>query len=260
MWLIAEYRPASLFSFRSGVATSSGAKTLFLPTPFAIRTALLDAAIRSNGLKKGSMAFTWIKGLSIAIRPPERVVVTNLFAKILKPTRREEAEEAMDRTIAFREYAQLEGIVALAFNVAEEHQHDLTMLLVQINYFGKRGCFFQMIQAPQRVEDLPVGFIPMDGIYIQDNQIKGSGPQAFVPGLIQMMDDWGESLTFNKVNIYADEKIALGKDRVRKSIILPYRLLRSSKSFSYYERVEGNEQTDQRMPGGNLPPTTKQEA
>jgi hypothetical protein len=237
MWLIAEYRPVSLFSFRSGMATSSGAKTLFLPTPFAIRTALLDAAIRTNGLAAGPVTFNWIKNLSIAVRPPERVVVTNLFAKILKPTRKEEAEEAMDRTIAFREYAQLEGIVALAFNVSEEYLHDLTMLLVQINYFGKRGCFFQMIQAPQRVEDLPMGFIPMDGVYIQDNQIKGSGPHAFVPGLIQMMDDWGESLTFDKVNIYTDEKIVLGKDRVRKSIILPYRLVRSSKGFSYYERI-----------------------
>lgn len=238
MWLIAEYRPASLFSFRSGIATSSGAKTLFLPTPFAIRTALLDTAIRTKGVAAGRAAFDWIKPLSIAVRPPERVVVTNLFAKILKPTRKEEAEEAMDRTIAFREYAQLEGIMALAFNVAEEYLHDLTMLLVQINYFGKRGCFFQMIRAPQRVEDLPVGFIPMDGVYIQDNQIKGPGPQAFVPGLIQMMDDWGESLTFDKVNIYTDEKIDLGKDRVRKSIILPYRLIRSSKGFSYYERIQ----------------------
>lgn len=237
MWLIAEYQPASLFSFRSGMATSSGAKTLFLPTPFAIRTALLDAAIRTNGLGAGPIAFDWIKELSIAVRPPERVVVTNLFAKILKPTREEEAEEAMDRTIAFREYAQLEGTVVLAFNVAEEWVHDLTLLLAQINYFGKRGCFFQLMQAPQIVEELPEGFVPMNGVYIQDNQLKGEGPKAFVVGLIQIMDDWGDSLTFNKVNIYSDEKIVLGKDRVRKSVMLPYRLVRSSKSYSYYERV-----------------------
>jgi len=237
MWLIAEYRPVSLFSFRSGMATSSGAKTLFLPTPFAIRTALLDAAIRTNGLAAGPVTFNWIKNLSIAIRPPERVVVTNLFAKILKPTRKEEAEEAMDRTIAFREYAQLEGIVALAFNVSEEHLHDLTMLLVQINYFGKRGCFFQLMKAPDTAGELPDGFVPMDGVYIQDNQVRGQGPSTFVAGVIQMMDDWGDSLTFAKANIYTDEKIVVGKDRVRKGIVLPYRLVRSSKSFSYYERI-----------------------
>jgi hypothetical protein len=52
------------------------------------------------------------------------------------------------------------------------------------------------------------------------------------------MDDWGDSLTFTKANIYTDEKIVLGKDRVRKSVVLPYYLVRSSKSYSYYERID----------------------
>lgn len=237
MWFIAEYRPAALFSFRSGMTTSSGAKTLFLPTPFAIRTALLDAAIRTNGLPTGPVAFDWIKELSIAVRPPERVVVTNLFTKILKPTRKGKSEEAMDRTIAFREYAYLEGTVALAFGIPEERVEELQALLVQVNYFGKRGCFFQLMKPPQKIKELPEGFVPMDGVYIQDNQVRGQGPRAFVAGLIQIMDDWGESLTFAKANIYTDEKIVLGKDRIRKSIVLPYRLVRASKGFSYYERI-----------------------
>jgi hypothetical protein len=219
------------------MATSSGAKTLFLPTPFAIRTALLDAAIRTNGLATGPAAFEWIKKLSIAVRPPERVVVTNLFAKILKPTRKEEAEEAMDRTIAFREYAQLAGAVALAFDVTQERVDELQHLLAQVNYFGKRGSFFQLMGRPQRVTELPGDFVPLDGVYVQDNRVSGKPPETFVLGLIQMMDDWGDSLTFTKANIYTEEKITLGKDRVRKSVILPYRLVRSSKGFSIYERV-----------------------
>ncbi|MBM4467155.1 MAG: hypothetical protein FJ014_16645 [Chloroflexi bacterium] len=237
MWLIAEYRPVTLFSFRSGMATSSGAKTLFLPTPFAIRTALLDVAIRTNGLAAGQTAFTWIKQLAIAVRPPERVVVTNLFAKILKPARDAESAEAMNRTIAFREYAQLEGTLNFAFRLSEEQEGELITLLTQVNYFGKRGSFFQLVAPPHKVEELPDGFVLMDGVYIQGTQVSGQGARTFVAGLIQMMDDWGESLTFAKANIYTDEKIVVGKDRVRKSIVLPYRLLRSSKSFSYYERI-----------------------
>lgn len=237
MWLIAEYKPVTLFSFRSGMATSSGAKSLFLPTPFAVRTAILDAAIRTNGVAAGRTAFDWIKGLSIAVRPPERVVVTNLFAKILKPTRKKGAEKAMDRTIAFREYAQLETSVALAFNLADERVGDLTTFLAQINYFGKRGGFFQLTAAPRIVEELPEGFVPMDGVYVQGTRVNGQAGGAFVAGVIQMMDDWGETLTYSKANIFSDEKIILGKDRVRKGVVLPYRLLRSSKSFSYYERI-----------------------
>lgn len=239
MWVIAEYQPVTLFSFRSGVATSSGAKTLFMPTPFAIRIALLDAAIRINGLEAGKVVFDWLRPgkLSIAVRPPERVVVTNLFAKILKPTRKEKAEEAMDRTIAFREYAQLEGTVALAFDVTDERVEELQQLLAQVNYFGKRGSFFQLIGCPHKLTELPLDFVPLDGVYVQDSKVSGKPPETFVLGLLQMMDDWGESLTFAKANIYTEEKIVLGKDRLRKGIILPYRLIRSSKSFSFYERV-----------------------
>ena len=56
-------------------------------------------------------------------------------------------------------------------------------------------------------------------------------------GVIQIMDDWGESLTFGKANVYSKEKVEMGKDRLRKGIILPYRLVRSSKGFTYYERM-----------------------
>lgn len=238
MWLITEYRPVTLFSFRSGMATTSGAKSLFLPTPFAIRMALLDGTIRTQGLAVGERAFDWIRRLSIATRPPERVVVTNLFAKILKPTRREGEEvSAMDRTIAFREYVQLEGNLSLAFAVSESHNTSLQALLPQVNYFGKRGSFFQMTGHPRQVSELPEGFVLLDGIYVHNNQVMGQGPMTFTCGIIQMMDDWGENLTFAKANIYSEEKIVMGKDRIRKSIILPYRRVCSSRSFTYYERI-----------------------
>lgn len=239
MWLIAEYRPATLFSFRSGIATSSGAKTLFLPTPFAIRMALLDAAIRTHGAESGPEAFEWIKRLSIAIRPPERVVVTNLFAKVLKPSRKEETEHHMGRTIAFREYAYLAGDTALAFGTSSEQANKLARVLAQINYFGKRGSFFQLLRAPYPVPALPADFVPLDGTYIQGTQLKGERQGAFALGLVQIMDDWGETLTFAKANIYCEEKIKVGTDRVRKTVVLPYRLVRASKSFSYYERLPG---------------------
>lgn len=237
MWIIAEYKPITLFSFRSGTATSSGAKSLFSPTPFAIRTALLDAAIRTKGVAIGRVAFDWIKRLSLAIRPPERLVVTNLFTKILKPAKKEDSEKTMQRTIAFREYVQFDGIMGIAVGVPDNHADELEFLLMQINYFGKRGSFLQLMPKIERATELPQDFITLDGAYIEDKKVRGEWPISFKPGLLQLMDDWGDELTFSKVNIYTDDKISLGKDRVRKGILLPYRLVRSSKSFSYYERI-----------------------
>lgn len=227
MWLVAEYQPVTLFSFRSGTSTSSGAKTLFSPTPFAIRTALLDAAIRTHGIEEGQSAFEWIKKTRIALRLPERVVVTNLFAKVLKPTRKKEPEEPMDRSIAFREYVYLDGSLALAFETAKERAEELRFLLAQVNYFGKRGSFFQLLRTPELRDALPEDFMRMDEV--ESTFVLGS--------IIQVMDDWGDSMNFAKVNIYSDEKIKLGKDRVQKPVVLPYRLVRSSKSFSYYEKI-----------------------
>ena len=62
-WLIARYQPTSLFSLKHGDATSTGAKSLLVPTPFAIRMALLDAAIRTEGIAAGRSAFEHIKSL-----------------------------------------------------------------------------------------------------------------------------------------------------------------------------------------------------
>ena len=46
---------------------------------------------------------------------------------------------------------------------------------------------------------------------------------------------------FEKVNVHTAARIVLGKDRVQKTVVLPYRLVRASRSFSYYERIAAPE-------------------
>jgi len=252
MWLITEYRPATLFSLKIGGATSTGAKTLFLPTPFAIRTALLDAAIRTRGKESAEEAFSALKSLRIAAFPPERVAVTNLFAKVQKPTRakgkkgdeeieennEEEQGKPMTPSIAFREYAHLDGILTIAFEGGMDALKFVEELAPQVNYFGKRGSFFQWMNYVRYESELTPEFTLLDeGMDFENGKINNSIPAAFPLGVIQLMDDWGETLTFEKVNIYSDENIRIPKDRVRRSIVFPYRLSRSSRGFSYYEML-----------------------
>lgn len=253
MWLIMEYRPATLFSFKIGVATSTGAKTLFLPTPFAIRTALLDAAIRTRGKESAEAVFDMLKPLKIAASPPERVVVTNLFAKVQKPTRpkgkkgdnegegdEEEQGKPMTPSIAFREYAHLDGALVLAFEGGNEALRLVEELAPQVNYFGKRGSFFQWTNRVRYEKELPSGFTRLDeGMAFENGRVTNGASAAFPLGVIQLMDDWGEALTFEKVNIYSGESIKIPKDRVRRSVVFQYRLSRSSRGFSYYEWQQG---------------------
>lgn len=245
-WLIAEYHPVTLFSLRLGEATSTGAKTLLVPTPFAIRTALLDAAIRTQGVAAGPTAFEAIKGLRLAMRPPERVAVTNLFAKVLKPQRSDKPgrKGAMQRTIAFREYAHLEGSLRLALAGDEAALTAVEPLLAQVNYFGKRGSFFQLVAPPEQVEtandESPPSFILLVGVYVNEGRITGQEPQAFPLGLMQLMDDWGPGLTYDKVNVYDPAQIrrpGKGDDRIRRGVVFPYRLTRTGRGFTAYECV-----------------------
>ena len=236
-WLVAEYQPVSLFSLKHGDATSTGAKTLLIPTPFAIRTALLDVAIRVYGVDYGPEAFEHIRALQLAMRPPPWVAVTNLFAKILKPERDPERDRPMQRTIAFREYVHLEGVLGLAFGGASKHVQAVAPLLSCITYFGKRGSFFQLVSPPQVTEALPEGFIPLEGPSFNGGEVQGEVPRAFPMGIIQRLDDWGPQLTFERVNVYSREKIRPHRDRVRYDVVLPYQITQAGRGFTVYART-----------------------
>jgi hypothetical protein len=101
--------------------------------------------------------------------------------------------------------------------------------LLQINYLGKRGGFVQLLSPPASSEALAQGFIIVGGDSIQPFPVDG---------VIQQLDDCDTSLTFEKANIYSGKRIKLGRERILHHVVLPYRLVQSSKSYSYYERIE----------------------
>lgn len=232
MWLISELEAVTLFSLKMSSATSSGGKTLLIPTPYAIKMALLDAACRMMGVEKAEAIWPVLRDLQVAIRPAEKVVVTNLFQKVLRPRRNPAGKGDQDsgpfqKTIGYREYAHYVGSMGLGLGWSEEENRNwLSELLVSINYFGKRGSFMQMLVFPQHEEQLPPGFV----------EVTIEQDSFLVNGTLQMLDDCSPSLTFGKANIYSGEKVKSGKDRVIRNVVLPYRLARSSKSFSLYER------------------------
>jgi len=233
MWLIAEYESAALFSLKQSSATASGGKTLLVPTPYSFKMALLDAACRILGVRGAEVRWDEIRGLRTALRPAPKTIVTNLFQKVLKPRRAESEEGDQDfgpfqKTIGYREYAQLVGSLGIALGWAgTERREWLIDLLINISYLGKRGGFMQIIAPPIFVDELPIGFVDAT-----------SDEKMFaINGILQVLDDCTSDLTFAKANIYSGEKIK--KERIIRIVVLPnYRLARSSKSFSLYERIE----------------------
>jgi len=232
MWLIGEYEAVTLFSLKLSAATSSGGKTLLVPTPYALKMALLDSAFRTLGIDRAASLWEQIRDLHIAIKPASKVVVTNLFQRILKPYKNPPKPDTPDfgpfqRTIGYREYAHLVGPIAVALELSETEQQIFEDLLLNISYFGKRGGFMQLVKAPNAIQQLPPQYI--DTTSEQDS--------FSVFGTLQVLDDCGPSLTFERANIYTGEKLKEG-DRIHRNIILPYRMTSSSKSYSLYEYAD----------------------
>jgi hypothetical protein len=53
-----------------------------------------------------------------------------------------------------------------------------------------------------------------------------------------MVDDWGERMTFERINIYSDKRITTGTHRVFHHVVLPHQPIRSSRGFTLYERTD----------------------
>ena len=232
-WLIARFQPVGLFSLKHGEATSTGGKSLLIPAPFAIRMALLDVALRLEGAERGDDFVTTIRSLKIALKPARYAAVSSLFGKILKPERNpQQSGRAMTPTIAFREYVHLWDEFALAFGGKDNALDDAARWLPHITYLGKRGSFVQLLETPQRLpgDEPPEGFISLQGMTLNAVPL----PETFPLGLLQRVDEWGESMTFERANIYTDAKIRVGKERLRMDVIIPYQMERSGRGFTLY--------------------------
>lgn len=237
MWMIAVYNATSLFTLKPATATASGGKTLLLPTPFAVKMALLDTACRHDGLEAARTAWPWINALTLAILPPVQIVVNNTFIKVLKPRRNPAAPGSQDegyfgRTITYREYAFMrgdDGDLGLALQLNEDSDSEaLKRWLAGINYLGKRGSFIQLVKLPELQEVLPNGYVVIDG------DIR----QPSLDSLMTQLDDTTEETTFNRIDIYSGK--SLKGYRTLHHTVLPFRLARSSRSYSLYERTDGD--------------------
>ena len=234
MWIIADYEATTLFSLKPATATVSGGKTLLVPTPFAIKMALLDVVCRLEGQASGERIWDrWLAGLRVALRPAEAVVVNHTVIKLLKPRRhpaRPGTQHAgyFQQTISYREYAQLVGSLGIALEADQDAETGrLAQWLLRINYLGKRGSFFQLQAAPRASEALPAGFI----VVSRDMDTMS------LDALLTQLDDVGEGLTFARANIYSPLGIRVGKQRALRQVALPYRLVSSSRGYSYYRLV-----------------------
>lgn len=234
-WLISHYLPTTLFSLRMTYATSKGGKTLLVPTPYAVKIAFVDACFRMNGESLAREVLDLIKGREIRISPPEHCIVQNTFQKVLQADRNAPRGH-FSSTIAYREFCFYRGELAVALYVARlssEQIETLETIAAHINYFGKRGGFFQFLHD-EVIEALKPGYSrPGTEVSMETNTY----------GVSNFLDDFGEDAIrdkklFDRISTYGTGSApALGKHRILVPTLLPYRLERSSRAFSHYRII-----------------------
>ncbi len=224
MWLIAEYLPTSLFSLRASNATNAAAKTLLLPSPYCVKMALLDASYRRDGISNTETRFEWIRGLDVRFEVPQHAVVNTCFVKIQKWN-----GESWGDTFALREYVFYEGTLKIAFTskiLGEEWREQLPFLLPHVNQLGKRGCFMQLLGAPEELEgELPATFAA---------PIAQGGLRGGV--ILQPLDDMKEDASLAKVSNFALGSVSRKDIRLNVATGVPYQRRATSRSFSYFSR------------------------
>jgi CRISPR/Cas system-associated protein Cas5 (RAMP superfamily) len=214
------YKPTALFSLRDSSSTSSGAKSLLLPSPYAIKMAFLSQAISLGGenFGKDKKSFEIIRDANIAYHITGSFCVNNCFVKIQK----QREKEPFKATVSFREYVHLNDKIEIIFTVHEnlysENIRFLKQYLFRINYFGKRGCFFQFVKYCDNPSEPNVYFF-------DDKKLS--------PGLLQEYDDFEHDLTFDKVNSYSNATT----NRCKHLLILPLKRGNSSKSYTIYKSL-----------------------
>ncbi len=237
MWTQAHYQQVALFSLKPATSTSSGGKTLLCPTPYAIKMALLDAAIRTLGLAQARDFWPLLRDLRLQVRLPERLTVLHTFARIVRQ-RHGGATDAtgvgletpFGSTIGYREYVQYGGPFTLALQPATGDQLPaaITALLPQVNYFGKRGGFVQLEQI-----EAPVATLDSSRF----TALNATQYDFVAGGMIQVLDDCAVQMTFEQADIYSHKSIKLGKERILHHVVFPYQETRHSHGFSLYERI-----------------------
>jgi len=239
LWLVLVYEPVSLFSLRSTYSMSKGGKTLLLPTPYAVKMAMIDACFRSATPAMGDGAarvmFDRVKDRRVRFRPPSDCVVQNTFVKIRQDERDGEAGHYVP-TIAYREMVFFAGQLEIAIEAhgwTSDEIVSVASAAAHVNYFGKRGSFFQFVDS-QTMGELP----PLYSISNGDN-VASLTQGGF--GVTQYLDDFGPDLVsakdgFERISTYHTKDIKIGKHRVLVSTLLPYQRVNASRSFTHYRR------------------------
>jgi hypothetical protein len=223
-WAIFRYRPTTLFSLKTSRATSTVGKTLLVPTPYSIKMAFLDAGIRFALVTDAEAFVRVLRTTEVHIGVPENACVTGTVQKIRQEPKKPSAEQPYISNIALREVVFFSGPLLIAFD-SVSCPPEIDAIAPAVNYFGKRGSFFQF-EASERRDQLDATFTWPTA---QTQQVPSRCHLA-------TLDDFGPEATFDALNSFSASAMKRDKHRNWIESMVPLGVYNVGPGFVHYRR------------------------
>jgi hypothetical protein len=186
--------------------------------------AFLDAGL-SKGLVRDPDAF--VKALSntaVHIGVPDEACVTGTIQKIRQEPKKRSPEQPYISNIAMREIVFLRGTLLIAFD-SGFCPVEVKAIAPMINYFGKRGSFFQFEDFDDRLH--------LDNTF---TQVIAQLEQIPSRCHLATLDDFGPEANFDALNSFSETPIKRGRHRTWIESTVPLGVHNVGPGFVHYRR------------------------
>jgi CRISPR-associated protein Cas5 subtype I-A len=192
VWIKATYEFGSLFSYRIPDFSSQYAISSILPGPSTIKLALVSTAIEITGnVEYGKEIFEVAKNISIKIKLPKKIAITNVLIKRLK---KKKEKHGLETTFGIRGYVHYSENFSIYIDIPEEKVNEFERILKNIRRFGTSDS---LVWCKSVNGEEP----PNDAIFAVEN-LKGGNKNI----LIIPVKDINPKASFDDINVYKKKK------------------------------------------------------
>jgi hypothetical protein len=234
-WLVLQYQPTSLFSLKMSSATSGVGKTLIVPTPYAVKMALVDVAFSSGWDGDPARLVRGLVDTDVRVGVPSRATVTHTIVKIRQEPKAKKAGVAYTPAVAYREFVHYSGPLLFAFDresLTEEVENAIVWLAPTVSYIGKRGGFIQFTGMRHRQALSPNFTQPMTDLDLRIMPLMH----------LAMLDDFGPEANIEVLNSFSTMPIRRDKHRKFVQTLVPLGLVNVGPGFAEYQSATASEE------------------
>lgn len=167
-WVCAELEFGSFYSYRVPNLSPSFSLCTPVPSPAAIRLALVDATIRHTGsVDEGKAIFELVRRAKLEVQPPQRVAIMKFFVKRLKPEKPAPGKRtSVLESTGIREYCLPSGPMAIWLETEEEQP--IARAFLWLRRLGTTDSL-AFCRLASRTPDVTTCVRPADGLALKSN-------------------------------------------------------------------------------------------